>query len=154
MAREPGRLNPNRGDITMPFHKGESGNPAGRPRGARNKRTLAAESMFDREGDEIIRQLITLAKNGDIGAIRLCVDRICPRQKDRPVSFELPQMTTAADAVAAMGVIMQAIGDGDLSAHEAAELSKVIAGFSQTIVTADLEQRLGQVEQRIAVLTS
>ena len=137
----------------MTFQRGESGNPAGRPRGARNKRTLAAESMFDRDGPEIIAQLIKLAKEGDIAAIRLCVDRICPRPRDRPVSFELPQVSTAADATAAMGVIIQAIGDGELSAQEAADLSKVVAGLSQTIMSADLQQRLREVEEKLAVLT-
>ena len=138
----------------MTFQIGESGNPAGRPRGARNKRTLAAESMFDRDGPQIIGQLIALAKDGDIAAIRLCVDRICPRPRYRPVSFELPLVSTAADAIAAMRAIMEAIGDGELSAHEAAELTKVVTGLSQAIVTAELEQRLREVEERLAVLTS
>jgi hypothetical protein len=138
----------------MTFQQGESGNPAGRPRGARNRRSLAAESMFDRDGPEIIRQLIDLAKEGDIAAIRLCVDRICPRPRDRPVSFELPHVSTAADTIAAMGAIMEAIGDGDLSPHEAAELTKVVTGLSHAIVTAELEQRLRGVEEKLAVLTS
>ena len=30
----------------MPFQKGESGNPAGRPRGARNRATLLMESLL------------------------------------------------------------------------------------------------------------
>jgi hypothetical protein len=138
----------------MTFQQGESGNPAGRPRGARNRRSLAAESMFDRDGPQIIEQLIALAKDGDIAAIRLCVDRICPRPRDRPVSFELPPVSTATDAIAAMGVIMEAIGDGDLSPHEAAELTKVVTGLSHAIVTAELEQRLRGVEEKLAVLTS
>jgi hypothetical protein len=136
----------------MTFQKGESGNPAGRPRGARNKRTLLAESMLDRDGADIIERLIRLAKGGDIAAIRLCIDRICPRQRERPVPLDLPPMTAAADAVAAMGAIMQAVGDGDLSAHEAAGLARMVASFSQTVVATEIEQRLQTVEQRLAVL--
>lgn len=138
----------------MTYQKGESGNPAGRPRGARNKRTLAFESMFDRDATVIIDQLIALAKGGDIAAMRMCMDRIFPRPHGRPVAFDLPPMTSAADAVTAMGGIMQAIGDGDLSAQEGSELSKVVAGFSQTVATADMERRLREVEQSLAVLKS
>jgi Family of unknown function (DUF5681) len=136
----------------MTFQQGESGNPAGRPRGARNKRTIAAENMFDREGADIIDRLIRLAKGGDIAAIRMCIDRICPKQRERPVALDLPPMTTPADAVAAMSAITQAVGDGDLGAQEAADLAKVIAGFAHTIATADQEARLSQLEQTVALL--
>ena len=136
----------------MTFQPGESGNPAGRPRGARNKRTLAAESMFDREATAIIHQLITMAKDGDIAAIRICLDRIFPRPRGRPVAFDLPPMTTGADAVAAMGAVVQAIGEGDVSAEEGAELAKVVAGFSHTVTTAVLEERMDLIDKRLELL--
>ena len=136
----------------MTFQPGVSGNPAGRPRGARNKRTLMAEEMLDRDGADIVDRLLRLAKGGDLAAIRMCIDRIFPRPRDAAASLELPPMTTAADAVAAMGAVMQGISDGDLSAHEGAQLAKVVAGFSQTISTARLEQRLDEIEQRLALL--
>ena len=138
----------------MTFQPGESGNPAGRPRGARNKRTLAFETMLDRDATVIVDQLITLAKKGDIAAMRMCIDRIFPRPHGRPVAFDLPPMTTAADAVTVMGGIMQAISDGDLSAQEGAELSKVVAGFSQMVATADMARRLREIEQSLALLKS
>lgn len=128
----------------MQFQKGQSGNPAGRPRGARNKLSLLAESRFAEEGGALLDMLIKVAKTGDVAALRLCIDRICPPQRDRPVAIELPEMKTAADAVGAIGAIMAAIGAGDLGVHEAAELTNVVTGFSQTIIAAQLERRLGR----------
>ena len=57
------------------------GNP-GRPKGARHKTTLAIEALLDGEAEALTRKAIELAKAGDLVALRLCLDRICPPRKD------------------------------------------------------------------------
>jgi Family of unknown function (DUF5681) len=74
----------------MPFQPGLSGNPAGKPKGTRNKTTLAVEAPLDGEAETLTRKAIELAKAGDLAALRVCLDRIAPPRKDRPVLFELP----------------------------------------------------------------
>ena len=42
-----------------------------------------------------------MALRGDTTAIRLCLERIVPARRDRPISFSLPELKTAGDAVKA-----------------------------------------------------
>src|ERR1700688_108144 len=132
----------------MLFQKGQSGNPAGRPRGARNKQTIAAEQLFEQDAEALVRIAIDLAKAGDIAALRLCLDRICAPQRQRPVAFELPQLGRAADAVGAMSTLMEGIAAGELSAPEAAGPAKVIQGFTQALMTFDHDKRIANLEWR------
>ena len=110
----------------MPFQKGESGNPAGRPRGARNRATILTQNLLADDAETIARKAIELAKDGDIAAIRMCMDRLAPARKDEPVVLDLPPLDTAADTVAASARIVAAVTAGDLTPSEAADLAKVI----------------------------
>jgi hypothetical protein len=56
------------------WKKGESGNPAGKKPGTRHKATLAVERLLDGEGEELTRKAIELAKDGDLTALKLCLD--------------------------------------------------------------------------------
>ena len=49
----------------MPFEKGESGNPAGRPRGSRNRATLLMEGLLADDAEAIGRKAIAMTKQGD-----------------------------------------------------------------------------------------
>jgi Family of unknown function (DUF5681) len=132
----------------MPFQIGQSGNPAGRPRGARNKRTLALESIMDGESEVITRKVVEMAKGGSIAAIRLVIDRLAPVRNDHPVDFELPPLNSAADAVAASAAIVAAVAAGELTPLEATQLSKVVHCYVQALKARDFERRLEMLAQQ------
>jgi hypothetical protein len=131
----------------VPFKPGRSGNPNGRPAGSRNKATLAIESLLEGEAETLARKVVELAKEGDLQALRLCLDRLCPPRKDSPVSFRLPPMVTTVDAVAAMAALVGAVASGELTPIEAGELTKIIQAFAKIIETAELEQRIRKLEE-------
>jgi hypothetical protein len=132
-----------------PFQKGHSGNPQGRPAGARNAATVIAEQLLEGEAATITRKAIELAKQGDLTALRLCLERIVPPRRDRPVNFALPAMSSADDASKALAAIMTAVASGDLTPTEAAELARVIDGYMKTLETADFERRIQVLEERV-----
>src|SRR5260370_33248870 len=73
-----------------PCVRGESGNPAGRPMGARHKATVAAEALLDGEAEALTRKAVEMALAGDGTALRLCLDRILPPRRERPVRVTTP----------------------------------------------------------------
>jgi hypothetical protein len=132
------------------FKPGESGNPAGKPKGARNKTTLAVEALLEGEAETLTRKAIEIAKSGDMQALRLCLDRIAPARKDRHVPIDLPAVDSAADAVKASAVIVAALSEGELSPSEASELSKLVGNYVAALTAADFEKRLALLETAAA----
>jgi Family of unknown function (DUF5681) len=132
------------------WRPGESGNPAGRPRGTKNKVTLAAEALLDGEAEAITRKAVELAKAGDLAAIRICMDRIIPARRDHHVTFELPKIETSADAVKACSALLEAVADGDLTPSEAAELGKLVDACLRSIEATEFEERLSRLERGAA----
>ena len=128
------------------FRTGQSGNPAGRPKGARNKITVAIEALIDAASTDIANKAIELAKAGDATMIRALLDRAAPPRRDRHIPFELPPMEKAADAVKAAAAIAQAVADGELTPSEASELSDFVANYTKALEISDLEARLQRLE--------
>ena len=130
------------------FKKGQSGNPKGRPEGSRSKATLAAEVLLDGEVENLTRKAIDLAKGGDIAALRLCMDRIVPPRKDRPIRLDLPEMETAEDLSKALGTLVKAMAEGELTPVEAEKTAAVLEIRRRAIETLDHETRLEELERR------
>jgi Family of unknown function (DUF5681) len=115
------------------FRKGTSGNPAGKRPGTRHKMTLAAELLLDGEAEKLTRKAIDLALAGDAIALRLCLDRILPPRRERPVHVKMPELHSSADATAAMKAIADSVANGEIALGEASELGKLVESYVRTL---------------------
>jgi Family of unknown function (DUF5681) len=133
-----------------PFPKGRSGNPQGRPPGVRNAATVIAEQLLDGEAEEIVRKVIKKAKQGNMIALRLCLDRIVPPRRNRSLHLAIPVLNSTNDAGRAMAAITTALSSGDLTVTEAGELSRLIEAYVKVIETTDIERRIQVLEEQAA----
>ena len=129
------------------FEPGQSGNPNGRPPGARNKTTVAVEKLLEEDAETIVKKAIEMAKGGDTALIRLCLSRLSPPRRDRHIPFVLPDMKTPADAVDAVATITDAVGAAELTPGEAAHLSQLVANYAKAIEVRDLDERVSRLEE-------
>jgi hypothetical protein len=133
-----------------PFEQGESGNPSGKPKGARHRTTLAVEKLLEGEAEDIGRKAVELAKCGDTVALRLCLERIAPVRRGRPISLVLPSMSTPADVTTALTAIVSQMAEGEITPEEAATAASVIETKRKALETEELDRRVAILEQQLA----
>ena len=119
---------------------------AGRPKGSRNKATLAIESLLQGQAEALTQTAVKKALEGDSMALRLCMERIAPASKDKPVSFSLPNMNNALDASEAAGSVLTAVSEGQLTPIEATRIMGLIDSYRRTLELTEIEQRLQKLE--------
>ena len=113
------------------------------------ERPWRSRRLLEGEGEALTRKAIELAKAGDMAGAASLPGSACPPRKDSPVAFDLPEMKTLNDAVPAMGALVKAVGQGDLTPTEAGELTKMVQAFAKIIETAELEERVRKLEEAI-----
>jgi hypothetical protein len=130
-----------------PFPKGISGNPAGKPPGARNRATLAVQELLNGEAEKLTRRCVELALAGDSTALRLCMERLAPPPKDRPITFAMPAASTTREINASLARVAEAVGAGILTPGEGNSLATLLEVHRRGIESTDLEDRVKRLEQ-------
>ena len=101
-------------------------------------------------GTRRTQKAINMALEGDTVALRLCMERIAPPAKDKPVSFNLPLMQSAQSACEAAGSVLSAVGEGSLTPLEAARIMGLVDSYRRILELTDLEDRLTALENDFA----
>jgi Family of unknown function (DUF5681) len=147
MSDPPNEKPPER-DSRGYWRPGVSGNPQGRKKGARHPVTILAERMLQSDAEDVVRAVIKAAKEGDMAAAKLVLERICPVRKGAPVVFDIPELMTAADLPQAVAAVTREVAEGTLSPDEGASVVSVLDMQRRAIETADLAHRVAVLEEK------
>jgi hypothetical protein len=131
----------------MPFQRGQSGNPAGRPPGARNKATILLEDLIESDGEALTRQFIEQAKRGHARALSCLMGIILPKRKGAPIEIDLPPLEQASDAPVAIAAIISAVCGGELTPDEGISLTRMVEAFLRA---KQKVEKLGREPERAA----
>jgi hypothetical protein len=128
--------------------KGQSGNPAGRPVGSPNCSHAMLRELLAENAEAVLMTVIEAAKERDMVAAKLIVDRVLPKRLCRPLDgLVLPPINSVADACKAMEAITNAVLAGVLSAEEGANLSAIVETYRRTIEVAEVVARVERLER-------
>jgi hypothetical protein len=134
----------------MAFVKGQSGNPAGRPKGIINQ--LKLRQSIAREIPEILAAMVKAAKGGDTTAARLLLDRVLPALKptDQPVTMPL----TGADLGSDGREIIAAVGASIVTPEQAGRLLAGLGSLARIVEVDELLKRVEALEAASASQTA
>lgn len=129
------------------FQKGVSGNPAGRRKGIPNKVSRKVIERIAEHGNELLDVVVAKALDGDAAALKLCLERLCPPQKELPLpSIKLPEIAGPEDLPKATEALMQAAASGSMTPSALAAMTAVVRAHVEAVQTADLAERIRKLE--------
>lgn len=131
------------------FPKGTSGNPAGRPPGSRNRATVAMEALLEGDAEKLMRKAIELALADDVSAMRLCMERLLPPRKERPIRIDVGPLENAKQLRDAVNAVIRAVAEGEITVREGEALTNLISAQASVLATVDFERRMDELEQRL-----
>jgi hypothetical protein len=123
------------------FQKGVSGNPKGKPKGAKDKRT-ELRALFEPHKEELVKTLIHWANIGDMSAMRIVMDRLMPPVRESPIRVTIPKITGPEDCTKAQAAVLNAVAAGEMLPGEGQVLSGLIDAQRRAYETSTLAKEM------------
>lgn len=134
----------------MAFKAGKSGNPSGRPKGIADKRT-ELRALLQPHADDLVKKVVELAKDGDVSALRICIDRLIPPVKEDRLTIKLPRLADIQGCRDAQAVVIEAVSKGDLLPAQGEQLSAMIEFQRKGLEGAEIMARLAAIEEKLGM---
>jgi len=129
------------------FKPGQSGNPAGKPKGIKHRATQAVQALLEGELEALTRKAVECALAGDMIALKLCLDRIAPPLKPMALPVELGLPECNASLADTARVFVEAAARGKIPPDIAAQMVSAVASAAKIEEMQELKYRLEALER-------
>lgn len=111
------------------YKPGQSGNPAGKPKGTKNRKTLLRAEL-EKDGSALAAALKAKALEGDPTCLGLWLARLEPvmRPRAEPVEFALD---TAAPPAKQIAQVIEAVAAGELTVDEGQQIANMLRQLAE-----------------------
>lgn len=129
------------------FKKGQSGNPDGKKQGTLNKRTRLA-TLLEPYAEGLINKTVELAMDGDVNALRLCIERLIPKATGQQIQIDLQGLDIERSATLPIigKKIIDATAQGALSVQDGNQFMHLINTQKEFLAQEELAKRLDEIE--------
>ncbi|ANH11621.1 TPA: DUF5681 domain-containing protein [Legionella pneumophila] len=129
------------------FKKGQSGNPGGKKPGTLNKRTRLA-TLLEPYAEGLINKTVELAMDGDVNALRLCIERLIPKVTGQQIQIDLQGLDIERSTTLPIigKKIIDATAKGALSVQDGNQFMHLINTQKEFLAQEELAKRLDEIE--------
>lgn len=131
----------------MPFEKGKSGNPNGRPRGAIGRKHAQLTALIESRAEELVTRAIEMALLGDGQMLKLCIDKIYPSLKPRDLPEIIPLPPITKNTAATARNILKSVQKGDITMDEAKDVINMLSSTTKITEITEMEKMMAEIKK-------
>ena len=123
------------------FKAGQSGNPAGKPKGTIHKVTQLRDALLD-DVPALLERTKKAALEGDMTAMKILLDRTVPTLKPGQATVYLPELDVDMPVRQKASIITDAVVTGDIPAESGLSLLKMAEALAKILETTQIREEL------------
>ena len=131
----------------MKFERGQSGNPAGRKPGTGKHQQF--RKILEAKAPELIEKAISMALDGDVKMMQMCLDRVLPALRTVDTPIAIPDLQSADTLLEKAHGAINAIFSGDITVQDGLNIAQACSNIARVSETSEQEEQLAQLEDAL-----
>jgi hypothetical protein len=104
--------------------------------------------MLEPYAEELIQRVVDMAKDGDMTALKLCLDRLCAPLRPTDNLITIDDLDTCTELSGKGEMVLTSVAKGIITPVEASNFISAISSQARIIEVDELERRVAELEAK------